>query len=134
MSQRYLLDTNIISDLVRHPRGEVMKKIKQFGEENICTSIIVASELRFGVVKKGSEKLTQNIDIILSAMEVIAYDDPADIHYAAIRHFLENKDTSIGSNDMLIAAQALSLKMIVVTANTKEFSRVPDLKVVNWIV
>lgn len=133
MNQRYLLDTNIISDLVRHPRGDVMKKIKEFGEENICTSIIVASELRFGVVKKGSKKLTQRIDAILSAMEVIAYDNPADIHYAAIRHFLEKKGMPIGPNDMLIAAQALSLNIIVVTANTEEFSRVPNLKVVNWI-
>ncbi len=133
MNQRYLLDTNIISDLVRHPRGDVMKKIKEFGEENICTSIIVASELRFGVVKKGSKKLTQRIDAILSAMEVIAYDNPADIHYAAIRYFLEKKGMPIGPNDMLIAAQALSLNIIVVTANTEEFSRVPNLKVVNWI-
>ncbi len=89
--------------------------------------------MRFGVVKKGSKKLTQRIDAILSAMEVIAYDNPADIHYAAIRHFLEKKGMPIGPNDMLIAAQALSLNIIVVTANTEEFSRVPNLKVVNWI-
>ena len=133
MSQLYLLDTNIISDLLHNPRGEVTRKIKKIGESNICTSIIVASELRFGAAKKGSEKLSQRIDSILSAIEVVAYDTPADFQYAALRNFLEKNGAIIGPNDMLIAAQALSLNLTVVTANIGEFSRVPDLKVVNWI-
>jgi len=133
MSQRYLLDTNIISDLLRNPKGEVTRKIKELGEENICTSIIVASELRFGAIKKNSEQLSQRIDSILSALDIIAYDAPADVHYAAIRNYLEKNGTVIGPNDMLIAAQALAQDLIVVTANTGEFSRVPDLKVENWI-
>lgn len=132
MSQRYLLDTNIISDLLRNPQGEVTRKIKEFGEENICTSIIVASELRFGAIKKNSEQLSQRIDSILSALDIIAYDAPADVHYAVIRNYLEKNGTVIGPNDMLIAAQALAQDLIVVTANTGEFSRVPDLKVENW--
>jgi len=126
MSQRYLLDTNIISDLIRNPQGEVMKKIRELGEESICTSIIVASE-------KGSEKLTHRVEVILSAMEVIAFEEPADCHYAAIRNFLEKMGMTIGPNDMLIAAQALSLNLVIVTANTKEFTRVPELKVENWV-
>ena len=133
MSQRYLLDTNIISDLLRNPKGEVTRKIKELGEENICTSIIVASELRFGAIKKNSEQLSQRIDAILSALDIIAYDAPADVHYAAIRNYLEKNGMVIGPNDMLIAAQALAQELIVVTANTGEFSRVPDLKVENWI-
>jgi len=133
MSQRYLLDTNIISDLLRNPKGEVTRKIKELGEENICTSIIVASELRFGAIKKNSEQLSQRIDSILSALDIIAYDAPADVHYAAIRNYLEKNGMVIGPNDMLIAAQALAQDLIVVTANTGEFSRVPDLKVENWI-
>ena len=133
MSQRYLLDTNIISDLLRNPKGEVTRKIKELGEENICTSIIVSSELRFGAIKKNSEQLSQRIDSILSALDIIAYDAPADVHYAAIRNYLEKNGMVIGPNDMLIAAQALAQDLIVVTANTGEFSRVPDLKVENWI-
>lgn len=133
MSQRYLLDTNIISDLLRNPKGEVTRKIKELGEENICTSIIVASELRFGAIKKNSEQLSQRIDAILSALDIIAYDAPADVHYAAIRNYLEKNGMVIGPNDMLIAAQALAQELIVVTANSGEFSRVPDLKVENWI-
>jgi tRNA(fMet)-specific endonuclease VapC len=132
MSQRYLLDTNIISDLLRNPQGEVTRKIKELGEESICTSIIVASELRFGAIKKNSEQLSQRIDSILSVLDIIAYDVPADVHYAAIRNYLEKNGTVIGPNDMLIAAQALAQDLIVVTANTGEFSRVPDLKVENW--
>lgn len=133
MSPRYLLDTNIISDLLRNPQGKVTQNIKQIGEENICTSIIVASELRFGAAKKKSVNLSQRIKSILSAIEIIAYDTPADFKYADLRNFLEKKGTLMGPNDMLIAAQALSLDLIIVTANTREFSRVPDLKVVNWI-
>jgi tRNA(fMet)-specific endonuclease VapC len=110
-----------------------MKKIRELGEESICTSIIVASELRFGAAKKGSEKLTHRVEVILSAMEVIAFEEPADCHYAAIRNFLEKMGMTIGPNDMLIAAQALSLNLVIVTANTKEFTRVPELKVENWV-
>ena len=118
MSQRYLLDTNIISDLVRNPQGDVMKKIRELGEESICTSIIVASELRFCATRKESEKLTQRVEAILSAMEIIPFEEPADCHYAAIRNLLKKKGRPIGPIDLLIAAQALSLNLIVVTANT----------------
>ncbi len=109
------------------------QNIRELGEENICTSIIVASELRFGAEKKGSEILSQRINTILSAIEVIAYDTPADFQYAVLRSFLEKNGTLIDPNDMLIAAQARSLNLIVVTANTAEFSRVPDLVVENWL-
>jgi tRNA(fMet)-specific endonuclease VapC len=119
--------------LLRNPGGEVTSKIKELGEESICTSIIVASELRFGALKKGAEKLTQHVDTILAFMDVIAYEEPADFHYAAFRSFLEKNGTPIGPNAMVIAAQALSLDLTVVSANTAEFSRVTDLQVENWI-
>lgn len=133
MTQRYLLDTNIISDLLRNPQGKVMQKIGELGEENICTSIIVASELRFGAVKKGSQKLTDRVEAILSAIEVIPLEEPTDSHYANIRNHLEKNGIPIGPNDLLISAQALALDLTVVTANTEEFTRVPGLKVENWI-
>ena len=132
-SFRYLLDTNILSDLVRQPQGAVASRIVQAGEETICTSIIVAAELRFGAEKSDSDKLTDRVDLILSAIEILPLESPADREYAKLRHYLARKGTPIGPNDMLIAAQALSSGLIVVTANTGEFSRVPGLSVENWL-
>ncbi len=131
---RYLLDTNILSDLVRKPQGAVASRIAQAGEETICTSIIVAAELRFGAEKSGADKLTDRVDIILSAIEILPLESPADREYAKLRHYLARKGMPIGPNDMLIAAQALSSDLTVVTANTREFSRVPGLRAENWLM
>ena len=132
MSARFLLDTNALSDLVRHPQGTVARRIASEGESSVCTSIIVAAELRFGAAKRGSVRLTRQLETVLSALEVLALEEPADQHYGAIRAFLERKGKTIGPNDMLIAAHALSLDCAVITANQREFSRVPGLKVENW--
>ena len=132
-SLRYLLDTNILSDLVRNPQGVVAAKISKAGEDSICTSIVVAAELRYGAAKSNSEKLAERIDLILSALEILPLETPADHQYAAIRHHLTRQGTPIGPNDLLIAAHALSNNLTVVTANVGEFSRVPGLKVENWL-
>ena len=130
---RYLLDTNILSDLVRRPQGKIAIKISSVGEQTVCTSIIVAAELRYGAVKSGSRTLTDRIDLILSALEIMPLEPPADRHYGNIRHHLTREGNTIGPNDMLIAAQALSAGLTVVTANTGEFSRVPGLSIENWL-
>ena len=129
----YLLDTNILSDLVRHPQGTIARRIAEAGEKTICTSIIVASELRFGAEKSGSDKLADQVDLILSAIEILPLESPADREYGKLRHYLSGNGRLIGPNDLLIAAQALCTGLIMVTANTGEFSRVPGLKVENWL-
>jgi len=129
----YLLDTNIISDLVRNPQGEVAKRIASAGEETICTSVVVAAELRYGAAKSGSSKLVDRVDLLLSAIEVLALEPPADRQYAQLRDHLARQGTPIGPNDLLIAAHALAEELIVVTANLAEFSRVPNLAVENWL-
>ena len=132
-SLTYLLDTNILSDLVRNPQGEVAAQITKAGEVSVCTSIIVAAELRYGAAKSNSAKLAERIDLILSALEILPLETPADRQYAAIRHHFARQGTPIGPNDLLIAAHALSNNLTVVTANVREFSRVPGLKVENWL-
>ena len=132
-SFRYLLDTNILSDLVRQPQGTVARRIAEAGEETICTSIIVAAELRFGAEKSGSNKLGDQVDLILSAIEILPLESPADREYGKLRHYLVRKEMLIGPNDMLIAAQALGGGLTVVTAYTREFTRVPGLNVENWL-
>ena len=133
MPLRYLLDTSVVSDLVRNPRGVVAGRAASVGEGTICTSIIAAAELRFGAVKSGSPKLADRVDLILSALEVLPFEPPADRHYGEIRQDLERRGTPIGPNDLLIAAHARALDLMVVTANMREFSRVPDLRVENWL-
>ncbi len=130
---RYLLDTNILSDLVRSPAGIVAHHLVNVGESLVCTSIVVACELRFGAEKNGSSLLSARIGLLLKSLSVLPLSEEADRHYADIRYFLERSGTIIGPNDLLIAAQARSLGLVVVTDNESEFSRVPGLMVENWL-
>ena len=130
---RYLLDTNIVSDLVRRPQGPIAKRIARVGEEKVCTSVIVAAELRFGAAKKGSAALTAQLQTILEVLEVVPLEAPADEHYGRIRAVLERTGQPIGGNDLLIAAHALALGCTLVTDNESEFARVPGLRCANWL-
>jgi tRNA(fMet)-specific endonuclease VapC len=130
---RYLLDTSILSMLVRDPAGVIAERIAKVGEANVCTSIIVACELRFGAAKRALPRLTRQVDAVLSAMEVLPLDDGVDDHYGEIRATLERNGTPIGANDMLIAAHARAIGAVCVSANVSEFRRVPKLKVENWL-
>lgn len=134
MTYQYLLDTNILSDLVKHPQGLVFQHIATVGEDRVCTSIIVACELRFGAAKSGSSRLTQQLEHILEVLPVLPLEPSAAQHYASIRTYLEQAGTPIGPNDLLIAAHALVCDLTLITANTREFERVPALKLDNWLL
>jgi tRNA(fMet)-specific endonuclease VapC len=86
---RFLLDTNIVSDLVRHPRGKISDRLAEVREEHVCTSIIVAAELRFGAAMKNSSRLTAQLETVLGAVDVLALEAPVDAVYGAIRARLE---------------------------------------------
>ena len=129
----YLLDTNIVSDMVRNPQGHIAAHIRKVGESRVATSIIVASELRYGAEKKGSARLTLQLESVLGALQALPFETPGDEFYGRIRVELEALGKAIGSNDLLIAAHALSLGHTLVTDNTREFSRVRGLKVENWL-
>jgi tRNA(fMet)-specific endonuclease VapC len=128
-----MLDTNIVSDLVRNPHGNAAQRIAQVGPDAICVSIITAAELHYGCAKKGSAKLLAQVEAILGSVQVVAFDVPADADYGSIRAELEAAGKPIGPNDLLIAAHAQALGAILVTANTGEFTRVRGLHVDNWI-
>ncbi|HEV2676045.1 MAG TPA: type II toxin-antitoxin system VapC family toxin [Aliidongia sp.] len=130
---RYLLDTNIISDLVRNPAGRIAQQIELIGEAQVCTSIIVASELRYGTTRKASPKLMAQLEIVLSGFEILPLEAPADAIYGAIRTQLERSGTPVGGNDMFIAAHAMALGYTVVTDNEREFSRIEGLNHENWL-
>jgi tRNA(fMet)-specific endonuclease VapC len=113
-----MLDTNIISDLVRNPQGKAAKRIAKVGE--ICTSIIVAAELRYGCAKSGSTRLLKAVEDLLGEIEVLPLDVPADTEYGGIRSELEAAGKPIGSSDLLIAAHAFTAGVTIVTANSDE--------------
>ncbi|WGZ95508.1 MAG: type II toxin-antitoxin system VapC family toxin [Candidatus Thiothrix putei] len=131
---RYLLDTNIISNLFREPQGNVYQHLQRVGEGAVCTSIIVAAELRFGAKKRNSPALTAWVEQILSMIDVLPFDAPADHAYAEVRAYLEAAGQIIDPNDLLIASHALHLGLVAVTDNTDEFKRVPSLIVENWLL
>lgn len=130
---RYLLDTNVVSDLVRNPQGKVAQHIRKVGEAQVFTSIIVAAELRYGAAKRRSPRLSAQLEAVLGALEVLPFETPADAAYGLLRTRLEQAGRPIGANDLLIAAQAIALGYTIVTDNEKEFARVQDLPRENWL-
>ena len=134
LERRYLLDTNILSDLIRNPEGPVFHRIAEVSESAVCTSIIVACELRYGAFKKNDLGLTSKVRQLLDVLEVLPFQPEADWQYSRIRAELERVGTPIGANDLLIAAQTLAEGLVLVTANTKEFCRIEGLVVENWLL
>jgi tRNA(fMet)-specific endonuclease VapC len=130
---RYLLDTNIVSNLVRDPHGCVADRVRAIGEQNICTSIIVAAELRYQAAKKASPRLSAQVEAVLGAIDTLPFDSSADEMYGSIRTKLELAGTPIGGNDLLIGAQAMALDHTLVTDNDGEFARIESLRVENWL-
>lgn len=128
-----MLDTNIVSDLIKNPQGKAAKRIAKVGEDNICTSIIVAAELRYGCAKSPSARLLKAVEDLLHEITVLPLDVPADAEYGGIRSELEAAGKPIGSNDLLIAAHAHAIGATIVTANTAEFKRIRGLNVENWL-
>jgi tRNA(fMet)-specific endonuclease VapC len=129
----YLLDTSIVSDLLRHPSGPVANRIAELGVDQIYLSIITAAELRYGIAKRRSPALSQRVEAALIRLSVLEFGPPADQHYAYLRARLELAGRPIGANDMLIAAHALAFGYVLVTDNVREFSRIPELKLENWL-
>lgn len=129
----YLLDTNIVSDMVRHPQGPIATHVKRVGSSATATSIIVAAELHFGAKRRGSAALTKQLELIFGSLQILPFEAPADECYGELRSNLERTGQLIGPNDLLIAAHALALGATLVTDNEREFSRVRGLKVENWL-
>jgi len=130
---QYLLDTSTLSHLIRQPQGAVAERIAAVGEANVLTSVVVACELRYGAAKRGSRRLTRQVEAVLAALTVRPLESDVERVYATIRVALEKRGTPIGAHDMLIAAHARALDAVCVTDNVAEFKRVPALKVENWL-
>jgi tRNA(fMet)-specific endonuclease VapC len=132
-THRYLLDTNILSHLIRNPTGLVFNRLESILPATACTSIIVSAEIRFGLCKGASEKLKIQAEKVLEVLDILPLEKPVDEYYGRIRALLNQAGKPIGGNDLLIAVHALALNLILVSANVREFSRVAGLRVENWL-
>jgi tRNA(fMet)-specific endonuclease VapC len=101
--------------------------------DEVCTSIVVACELRYGALRRGSPTLTRKVDELLDSLLVLPFDAEADRHYADIRTTLEQAGRLIGANDLFIAAHARAQGATLVTHNMCEFERVAGLKLEDWL-
>ncbi|MDO8450310.1 MAG: type II toxin-antitoxin system VapC family toxin [Rhodoferax sp.] len=132
----FLLDTNIISALMKDRSGTDTARVLEWGRRTpdctLVTSVVVQYELLFGLARHGSPRLQAAFDIQMQSLVVLPLDEAVGPHYAKLRSHLEQAGTPIGANDTLIAAHAMSLGATLVTADA-EFTRVPGLRVENWL-
>lgn len=129
----YMLDTNMFSHVVREPRGVAARRMGQVGYSQIILSIFVAAEARTWMVKGATRRLREQFEAIVERFVIRSFEQPGDTIYAELRAALEKIGQPIGANDLWIAAHALALDCTLVTANEREFRRVPDLRVENWL-
>jgi tRNA(fMet)-specific endonuclease VapC len=135
-SRLYLLDTNILSDMMRNPTGLAAQQFRATLSTSdtaaISTSVIVQCELLFGLRRRTHPRWQTHYELLLKSMTVMPFDAEVAAHYANLRSVLEEAGTPIDSNDTFIAAHALALGATLVTADA-EFTRVPGLMVENWL-
>lgn len=130
----YMLDTNICIYIIKKKPENVITKFKNLNQANICISSITYSELLYGVYKsKNVGKNLLALTMFLSNITILPYDENSSIDYGMLRSKLEKEGQPIGPLDILIAAHAKASKSILVTNNIKEFNRIKDLVVENWI-
>ncbi len=135
-SRLYLLDTNILSDMMRNPEGKAAQQFLKVRAKDdagsVCTSVIVQCEILFGLRRRTHPRWVTHYDRLMDCITVEPLAPTITPHYAQLRAHLEQAGTPIGANDTLIAAHALALSATLVSANA-EFTRVPGLKVENWL-
>ena len=127
-----MLDTNVVSILIRRPHSELAARVAALPKESYAVSVIVAGELLYGAARRGSARLTDQVEAVLGALNVLPLAEPADRLYGDIRSEIEKAGQPIGHNDLLIAAHARALTATLVTNNVREFRRVPGLTVEDW--
>src|SRR5687767_9547412 len=129
---KYILDTDSVSFALRG-QGGVGAQLRALKPSQLCLSAITLAELRYGADRKGSRKLHQLIDGFVAGVEVAPFDEAAAATFGQLASLLAERGTPIGEFDVLIAAHAVSLRLTLVTRNTRHFSRVPGLTIEDWL-
>jgi len=130
---KYFLDTNICIYVMNKRPAAIIAKFSEFPPQEIAISVIVVSELQYGVAKSSRPQRNQQLlDAFLRPFQIVPYDKAAAHAYGTIRATFEKKGQPIGQEDLLIAAHALAADLTLVTNNEAEFRRIPDLRIENW--
>jgi len=131
---RYLLDTDICIYSIKRRPAPVLERLREVGPDAVAISVVTAMELRLGAEKSQFPEPTQlKLDRFLRPMRLIPFDEEAALECARLRAYLERRGRPIGPFDSLIAAQALALRLVLVTNKVREFERIPDLRLESWV-
>lgn len=128
----YLLDTNVVSDIVRDASGKVARRAAEVGGEQYAVSIIVAGEILYGIENAPGSRRARLVRGLLDQMTILPFEQPAERAYARLRAKLTRTGVGLGANDLLIAAHAVSLDATLVSGD-RAFGQVRDLKLENWL-
>jgi tRNA(fMet)-specific endonuclease VapC len=129
----YMIDTDISSYIMKRSHDAVLRRLQKVPVGDVCLSVITKSELMFGIEVSTRRRQDQAaLDVYLRHVEVLDYPNEAALHYGQIRADLKLRGTTIGANDLYIAAHARCLGLTLVTNNTREFERVQSLHIENW--
>jgi len=132
----FMLDTNMCIFIIKKKHEKVLEKLKKNRKKGLCISSITLAEMEFGIENAEQEYKARNriaLMEFLTIMEIKYFDENAAREYGILKKELKDRNCLIGPFDMLIGAHAKSLKMTLVTNNTREFDRIPDLKLANWL-
>jgi tRNA(fMet)-specific endonuclease VapC len=132
-SPRFLLDTDTCIYIINRRPQQVFAHFAGMRVGDVAISSITGAELSFGVAKSGSRRNQDALNKFLAPLDIVAFDEAAMREYGPLRSHLERAGTPIGALDLLIAAHALALGSTLVSNNLREFSRVPLLKLINWV-
>lgn len=131
---RYMLDTNVIIDTLNGRSERAFFEITKHDKEELCISAVTYAELYFGIEGSNQrEKSAECLEKFLEGIEVLDFDARAAREYGRVRQVLRRRDTPIGERDTMIAAHANSKDLTLVTHNVREFARVPELEVADWV-
>lgn len=134
MAARYLLDTNILIYIMKHSPPSVRERFQSLAPDTLAMSVITLGELYFGAEKSHSRSAAQaSIERLAASIQVQDLPFDAGSHYGQIRARLQSQGQIIGNNDLWLAAHARAEGLILVTNKEREFNRVPDLQVENWV-
>ncbi|MCL2849904.1 MAG: type II toxin-antitoxin system VapC family toxin [Micrococcales bacterium] len=128
-----MLDTNIVSDAVKHPDGPVAHRLADLLPGQATVSVVAEGELRYGIARAAATSIERRVDALLRHVATLGLTEPVARRYGAVRAELARQGTPIGMNDLWIAAHALEAGLTLVTDNEREFRRVPGLVVENWL-
>ena len=130
---RYLLDTNVCVDYLTGRYPSVAARLRTLGPAMVCLSSVVVAELRYGADKSAQPRRNHRmLDALTAEISCRAFDSAAAASYGRVRTDLERRGRPIGPNDMLIAAHAMSLGLVLVTNNVREFGRIDRLSLEDW--